>query len=318
MRKTAHWAMLLVGMVASQPAFADSIFLSLPELSWALEIAAPGFVVEEKELAPRGDAARFQAVNETSGLILSAFLEKAPARGDAKACRAYYWNRAKQSPFRKEQIRLSETGPLAIVEYLVPDHLGMKLDQKNLNAYLAEGDYWMDVHLSTTGDKGGGEDPLQAMLKDIRINRAYVPTASDRFDFGNLHYRQRDYAKAAAQYEQALASEKQLPSLPRDIWIVLVDQLGMSYGISGDLAKSKQLYEWAITREPEYPLFYYNLACSFAEMGDLQKTIANLRLAYRYKQNALPSESVPNPRTDSSFAKHLNNPEFKAALDEMK
>ena len=318
MRKNARGTMLWIGLAAVQPVFAAPLSLSLPELPWALEIAAPGFAVEEKEIAPGGEAARLMAVNGATGVILSAFLEKAPGAGDAQACREHYWSRARQSPFRKEQIRLSETGPLAVVEYLVPDHLGMKVDQKNLNAYLAEGGYWMDVHLSKTGHPAGGEDPLRPLLKAIRINRAYVPTASDRFDFGNILYRQRNYAKAAAQYEQALASENQRASLPRNSWIVLVDHLGMSYGISGDLAKSKQLYEWAIPREPGYPLFYYNLACSFAEMGDLEKAIANLRLAYQCKQNALPGESVPDPRTDSSFAKLLSNPEFNAALDEMK
>ena len=124
--------------------------------------------------------------------------------------------------------------------------------------------------------------------------------------------------KAAMQYEQALELEKQGPSFPRPLWLVLVDQLGMSYGISGDLAKCRHLYEWAVTIEPEYPMFYYNLACSFAEMGKQDDAIKNLRLAFKYKGNSIPGESVPDPRTYSSFEKYLNNPEFKAALEQMK
>jgi hypothetical protein len=53
-------------------------------------------------------------------------------------------------------------------------------------------------------------------------------------------------------------------------------------------------------------------------MNNPVKAIENLRLAYKYKQNSLPGESLPNPRTDSSFEKYLNNPEFKAALDAMR
>ncbi len=65
-------------------------------------------------------------------------------------------------------------------------------------------------------------------------------------------------------------------------------------------------------------MFYYNLACSFAEMGKQDDAIKNLRLAFKYKGNSIPGESVPDPRTDSSFEKYLNNPEFKAALEQMK
>ena len=254
MQMLMRCAFFLTGIIAIQSAFSESVSLSLPELPWSLEIAAPGFVVEEKEIAPSGEAARLQAVNKASGVILPAFLEKAAEKGDSKACRAYYWNRAKQSPFKKEQISMRESGPLAVVEYVFPGHLGIEMNQKNANAYLAEGQYWIDVHLSKTGYKVGNEDPFQPILKDIRINRTYVPTASDRFDFGNIYYRQKNYKKAATQYANALELEKQKPSLPRNTWIVLVDQLGMSYGISGDLAQSKQLYEWAVIKEPEYPM----------------------------------------------------------------
>jgi tetratricopeptide (TPR) repeat protein len=309
---------MILAVGVSQTGWSASVSLSLPELPWSLEITTSGFVVEEREIAPSGEAAKLQAVNEAAGLIMSAFLEKAPEKGDSKACREHYWNRAKQSPVKKEQILTRESGPLAVVEYIVPDLLGKGGSQRNLNAYLAEGDYWMDVHLSTTRDTAGKEEPLQLILKDIRINHAYVPTASDRFDFGNVYYQQKNYKRAATQYEKALDLEKQKPSLPRNLWLVLVDQAGMSYGISGDLTKSQHLYEWAVTKEPEYPMFYYNLACSFAEMGNQDKAIENLQLAHKHKSNSLPGESVPNPRTDSSFVKYINSPQFKAALDKMK
>ncbi|MDD5707599.1 MAG: hypothetical protein PHR35_16885 [Kiritimatiellae bacterium] len=115
-------AILAVGVAVGEAASAEAISLSLPELSWSLEIAVPGFVVKGKEIAPSGEAARFQAVSEGSGVVLSGFLEKAAKKGDSKACRDYYWSRARQSPFKKEQIGLRESGPMAIVEYIVPDY----------------------------------------------------------------------------------------------------------------------------------------------------------------------------------------------------
>jgi tetratricopeptide (TPR) repeat protein len=294
------------------------ITLSLPELSWALEVAETGFMLEEKEIAPSGDAARFLAVNKATGVTMSAFLEKAPGKGDSKECRNYYWTKAKNSPLKKEQIKLSEAGPIALVEYVVPDYLGTKVNQRNVNAYLSKDGYWIDVHLSITDHKSGANDRMQPILQNIRINVSYKPSASDFFAYGNLYFGRKDYMKAALQYEKALNLENKKPTFDRKMWIVLVDQLGMSYGIAGDLAKSKQLYEWAITKEPEYPMFFYNLACVYGEMGKADDALHNLLIANKFKNNMLPYESLPDPRTDSSFRECLKNKHFSAELHKMK
>ena len=293
------------------------ITLSLPEVSWALEVAAPGFVVEEREIAPEGDAARLQAVNQATGVILSAFLEKAPVKGDARKCRDHYWARAMQSPFKKGQISRYEYGEAAIVEHTVPEHLGVTVNQRNVNVYLAEGDYWIDVHLSKFDYRAQDKTLLQAVIQRIGINRSPVRTSSEHFNFGNFFYAQREYGKAAAQYEKALELEKRASTLDGTIWKVLVDQLGMCYGIGGRLAQSRDLYTWAISREPDYPMFYYNLACTHAEMGNLEEALRNLRLAYKHKGNMLPGETLPDPKLDSSFTKYMNAPRFQAELKTM-
>jgi tetratricopeptide (TPR) repeat protein len=92
----------------------------------------------------------------------------------------------------------------------------------------------------------------------------------------------------------------------------------MSYGISGRVDKAERLYAWGIAKEPKYPMFYYNLACTCAEEDKLDDAIKNLRLAWKYHSDVLPGDSFPDPRSDSSFAKYLNNEQFRAELDKMK
>lgn len=84
-------------------------------------------------------------------------------------------------------------------------------------------------------------------------------------------------------------------TLDRMTWLVLVDQLGVSCGISGDLTGAKKVFEWAITIEPEYPLFYYNLACACAEMNDLDSAIKNLTMAYKFKGNMIVNCRTTRP-----------------------
>ena len=79
---------------------------------------------------------------------------------------------------------------------------------------------------------------------------------------GSALYLRGDYKKAIGPYQKALDLEKQKRTLEQNLWRVLVDNLGMSYGISGNLKIAKETFEYGISEDPEYPMFYYNMACT--------------------------------------------------------
>jgi TPR repeat protein len=54
-------------------------------------------------------------------------------------------------------------------------------------------------------------------------------------------YLEGDYRRAIPPYQKALDREKSNRTLSDALWRVLVDNLGMSYGISGDLKKAKEI-----------------------------------------------------------------------------
>lgn len=135
---------------------------------------------------------------------------------------------------------------------------------------------------------------------------------------GSAHYLRRDYKKAIAPYQKALDLEKQKRTLEQNLWRVLVDNLGMSYGISGDLKAAMEIFGYGISEDPEYPMFYYNMACTYGEMDNMEKAIEYLRLAFARKDNMIQGEKFPDPATDSSFARFADNEKFIAALKEMK
>jgi len=135
---------------------------------------------------------------------------------------------------------------------------------------------------------------------------------------GSAFYLKNDFKNAIGPYSKALEAEKKQPSLNKPLWYVLVDNLGMSYGITGDLKKAKETFEYGLSKDDKYPMFYYNLACTYAEMNDLEHTIAQLKRAFEYQQNMLPGESIPDPAKDDSFQRFMKNERFQAALTEMK
>ena len=135
---------------------------------------------------------------------------------------------------------------------------------------------------------------------------------------GSAYYLKHDFENAIGPYQKALDLEKEKRTLDDTLWKVLIDNLGMSYGITGDLDKAKEIFEYGISKEPDYPMFYYNMACTYGEKEDMEKAIEYLKLAFDRRENMIAGESIPNPATDSSFKRFMKNEKFKAALKELK
>ena len=135
---------------------------------------------------------------------------------------------------------------------------------------------------------------------------------------GSRHYLNKNYKEAIGHYSKALELEKKQSVLSKTLWYVLIDNLGMSYGITGDLKKAKETFEYGLSKDNRYPLFYYNLACACAEMNDMEGTIVNLKNAFKYRQNMLPGESMPDPAADDSFQRFMRNDRFLTVLNELK
>lgn len=134
---------------------------------------------------------------------------------------------------------------------------------------------------------------------------------------GSYYYLKHDFKAAIGPYQKALDFEKQKRTLDKTFWKVLIDNLGMAYGITGDLEKAKDTFEYGISKDPDYPLFYYNLACTYGEMKEMDKAIKYLKLAFERRENMIPGEKMPNPATDSSFKRFTDNERFQATLKEL-
>jgi tetratricopeptide (TPR) repeat protein len=135
---------------------------------------------------------------------------------------------------------------------------------------------------------------------------------------GSAAYLKHDFANAIGPYAKALELEKKQQTLDPTFWRVLIDNLGMAYGITGNLPKAKETFEYGLSRDKVYPMFYYNLACTYTEMNDVDGAIANLKLAYEHKDNVIAGERLPDPAEDDSFQRFLKNDRFTSALREMK
>jgi tetratricopeptide (TPR) repeat protein len=150
-----------------------------------------------------------------------------------------------------------------------------------------------------------------AAARDLKaITERNPANISAQILLGFALFRQEKYADSVPAYEKALALEEAGRPLSTGQRRIVTDQLAMAYGISGHLGKARELLDEAIMRDPEYPLNYYNLACTFAEQGSKAKMLANLDLAFQRKSNVLKGEQMPDPVTDQSFQRYVRDPDF--------
>jgi tetratricopeptide (TPR) repeat protein len=97
----------------------------------------------------------------------------------------------------------------------------------------------------------------------------------------------------------------------------VTDQLGVSTALGGNLPKAKTIFEEAIKADPDYPLYRYNLACTYAEMDALDTALQHLREAWKRRKNLPEGERFPDPRQDSSFKRFVNDRRFQDAIRDM-
>jgi tetratricopeptide (TPR) repeat protein len=179
----------------------------------------------------------------------------------------------------------------------------------SLRAFVASGDLCGDLHFSAGDVKPGDEEAYRLTMETakqtlltLRFDPTAKPAFKDAFAYATAEYLKRQYPGAAAAYRSALALVNQSDD-PVKFRRVVTDQLSMSLGISGDLKASREVNEAAIKNDPEYPLYYYNLACADAEAGDAGAARTHLQKAFDRRTHALEGQPFPDPTQDDSLQK---------------
>lgn len=273
----------------------------------------PGFAVRAVETKP--DGRRYMvAENETTNVVVSLTLEQVKPGAPASSCRESLEKKTKNAPLKIQDVRFSRLGDVDVMQYVVPEFRGQRVNQESMFACQIYDNTYIDLHVSKVNYMTADEPLFAGVLNSMHIDKVQRSSV-ELVEQASRLYLQHDYKGAIGPYSQALELEKANPKLEKSLWYVLVDNLGMSYGITGDLAKAKETFEYGVSKDPTYPLFHYNLACTYAEMGDATEAGNYLKKAFDYKANVLPGESIPDPRKDDSFKKLMKNKEFRELAD---
>jgi tetratricopeptide (TPR) repeat protein len=306
-------ALVALSCAAQQSQTPLSGRLSLPGKDWGVVLTLPGFVTKSVETKP--DGRRYLlAENENTKVVVSVTLEGTKSGTQASACRQSLEEKTKNPPFKIQDVRYSRSGEVDVMRYMVAKFDGQAVNQESLFACQFYDNTYIDLHVSQVNYVTTDEPLFADVLTSMHIDKAQK-SSMELLGQASRLYLQQDFKGAIDPYAQALELEKVHPALEKTLWYVLIDNLGMSYGMTGNLQKAKETFEYGVSKQPEYPLFYYNLACTYAEMDDAAETKDYLKKAFDHKANVLPGESMPDPRKDDSFQKLMKNEEFREFAD---
>ena len=327
-------------------------FVTWPEKSPGLSIDLSGFKKDIDQVKP--DGRRYlMASHPRTGLNVSVTLEKVSTKASAKGCQEQLrLIQNDSSVTRGQDISLNITGEIPTLEYTIQKFRGVRVDQKNVYACIAQDNVYADIHLSKAQYTTADARFFQSILKTLRLQpppseivpppapappkemvrlpapappKEMVrlpppapPDSKELLNMGNALSRRNEYGRAVAPYQKAFELEKAEPQLDRILWRTLIENLGMAYGMTGHLKQAKAIYEEGIQADPTYPMFHYNLACTFAEMNDLNHAMQSLTTAFRYRKNQNPGEEkMPDPRKNLSFQRFMKNDTFRNLLNDL-
>jgi len=178
-----------------------------------------------------------------------------------------------------------------------------------VRGFVAMGDLCGDLELYGSAPINSDQPGVKNIFESYRLGANYVPQFRDVFPYAQILYRDQRYKEAAPPFEASLAKLAEARD-QTNMRCVATDQAGMAYGISADTKKARALFEAAIAKDPDYPLYYYNLACGDAQENRRADARTHLQPALERKANVIPGETLPDPAKDDSFLPYRNNKGF--------
>jgi tetratricopeptide (TPR) repeat protein len=294
--------------------------LVLPGHHGQLAWVASGFKVIESSAKASGLEIGIRGEENSGRLAFLGFLFLVPKEGGLTSakCRDESMAEEKRDAPSLKVLRKFELGtggdlPISQVTYSTGNRDGST--QYHVRGFIASGDICGDLEIYSKSPVDERDSELAKIFSTFRFNVSYIPEFGDVVLYGQILYDAKNFAGAAPIFEEALtmipAGGAPFPSA-KVARRVLTDQAGMAYGISGNLSKSRSIFEAGIAADPTYPLYYYNLACADAGQNKLADARAHLQQAFAHRADLIPGEEMPDPTTDDSFTPFEGNQQFWA------
>ena len=323
------WKALLILSLAALPGSAEStkqpIQLALPSQPGLARVrSADNYKIVQTSARPDGSEIGIRARNDEAHLELLLFVrtyvDQAPLA--AAKCRDIILDGEKHDDstvtiVSESQLARPGGSPLELAAYNFSGQHGER--PIIVRAFGGANQSCADLQVYSDDGKAGPDDPgIRKLMDGFTFDSQYTPGFADFLVYGEVLYRHQVFRQAAPLLEHALSLLPPQSTENLTQHRILVDETGMAFGASGNLNRAREIFRAAITRDPDYPLYYYNLACADAEQDNAVDAKLHLQQAFERRQNLLPGEQLPDPAHDESFSRLLSNPDFMRFLQTLR
>jgi len=288
--------------------------LALPAHQGQLQWHADGFKIIQSSAKPNGQEIGIRGRDQSGRITFLGFLFLVSGQTSLTGakCREGAIEPLKRSNstlkiLATSEIATSNNLPTELIMYTAQGRDGKSV--YSMRGFVAMDDICGDLEFYSEAPINPEDSDLKKIFQSYHFDPNYTPQFNDVFLYGQILYRDGMYKAAAPIFEQSLTKLKDDRSL-QTMRRVATDQAGMAYGISGDTSKARSLFESAIARDPDYPMYYYNLACADAQEKKLADARIHLEQAFARKENTIPGEALPDPSKDDSFLPYRNEKDF--------
>ena len=299
--------------------------LALPDHNGQHTWVADSFKITQSSAKPDGREIGIRGQDNSGRLAFLGFLFLVP-NGDKPTgakCRDETLAQEKQSIPSLSVLRTADLDregglPISQVTYSTAGRNG--LTEFHVRGFIASNGICGDLVVYSSNQIHETDADVARIFSTYRFDSSYLPRFADVVLYGQIRYDTKNYQAAAPRFEKALTmlsvDGAPFPS-SKVARRVLTDQAGMAYGMSGNFGKARSIFEAGIAADPEYPLYYYNLACPDAGEDKLSDARLHLQQAFAHRANLIRGEKMPDLTTDDSFVPYKGNREFWAFVEHL-
>lgn len=276
------------------------------------------------DFLPEDKWTMLQAHQRPDHISISALLRQVTFAATPESCKNELWPKLKDTiSTRISNLQENMQGGFARVEYTFNG--SDNTVSHHLIAYLGSRDLCSEIHLSKAGFVAADQNAFEQVLSSVRLlpdqsgfQAAGQPeSSSSLMAQGDEARAQSNYAAAARSYQRAFDLEKTNRTFENDAFLDLISKLAFAYRMNGQLNKAKDTLDYGLSQSATYPIFHYDMACTYAQMGKVDESIGQLRLAFQYSSKVAPLQVPANPEEDSCFSKIANDPRFTAEVQKL-
>ena len=317
--------LLLLFAMLGAAAFAQTsdYRLALPDHSGLLKWSVDGFKIVENSAKPNGHESGVRGASAQVRFLGFLFLAPESAPMTSTTCRDAAMTQERKTNVtlkitKTSDIPRTEGFPVALTTYTTANRDGSL--SYAVRGFVATGDTCGDLAFYSGKPITEDSEDLKRAFQSLQLDPHYEPQFADLATYAQVLFQTHQYQAAAPLFEKAFSTVPGDGAPFKSATIarrIMRDQAGMSYGIAGDFAKARRIFEKGTADDPDYPMNYYNLACADAGEKKLSDARVHLQQAFDRKGNMNAGETMPVPTQDDSFLPYKDNKDFWAFLQRL-